>query len=653
MTNISLFIHSNNTGKQDELLIAMDMLNYRLSKIREYRLMNGYEYDQPTLADIEKTHVLFTRSTFKPFVLTTFEYQKRTAPGKISLGQEVQINITHFGDFFADQILRFDLSLTDVLGTTEVEGAQPLLRWCNYPGERIFDWIKFEVSSNEIDEYEPVDQVIYRNYYLPINKRKVYAKLMGQEVPEDGYFERNTLTSDQDGSLNRRIKTNVCNGLQTPKINYDTSVTLWVPLCFWYNLDFKHALPSISFPYTSRQIRFKLATASKLIGLVTRGTSKICDSKYLPDSAFTAWAGDDSGGSGLTLNKSNLTIENLTLYTNNLFVPPIIHDIYIERIGFNLIRVHKKQKINVLTSSEEHRLNQLKWPLETMFVSVQPKQYTETSDNPLARYLDRWDQHQYLVDQATIMSDPYLVGLDNIITNGVGGTATVSIAANGKDTLIAMDGVIISVLDFGTLGLEGKNITIVFNLDGVITVVNTTIMASPTVPNDFTNLTVCGVHAPAIYGNYAVADGDSLRVWGALAASNVSGNSLTVHNWEKTATLDSIEVSLHGIVAYESFDAKFFNTYVPWRYGGYNIQSPADEGLHMVNWALYPGAYQPSGYINVSRAREFYITVKSSWLGSTSDSDSSKKNEGVLMIICKAINFLLISDGSAILRYAT
>ena len=65
----------------------------------------------------------------------------------------------------------------------------------------------------------------------------------------------------------------------------------------------------------------------------------------------------------------------------------------------------------------------------------------------------------------------------------------------------------------------------------------------------------------------------------------------------------------------------------------------------MINFCLYPGTYQPSGHINVSRAREFYLQYDSSYVTS---SDAAE-----LIVNAVAINFLLISDGSATLRYAT
>jgi hypothetical protein len=105
-------------------------------------------------------------------------------------------------------------------------------------------------------------------------------------------------------------------------------------------------------------------------------------------------------------------------------------------------------------------------------------------------------------------------------------------------------------------------------------------------------------------------------------------------------------VKAHGIPIYNSFPAGFFNSYVPYNYGGHNVRTPKDCGAYMVTFCLYPGTYQPSGHINVSRAREFYLDY-------TTTDNISNTESGKLVIVASAINFLLISDGSAVLRYST
>jgi hypothetical protein len=124
---------------------------------------------------------------------------------------------------------------------------------------------------------------------------------------------------------------------------------------------------------------------------------------------------------------------------------------------------------------------------------------------------------------------------------------------------------------------------------------------------------------------------------------------------QSTKTLDTIKIQAHGINIYQEIDSEFFSDYQPYIYGGYNITTPADDGACMINFCLYPGTYQPSGHINISRAREFFFVFVSSFVGGNDSSDPQNPSnaEGELLILAIAINFLLISDGSAVLRYST
>jgi hypothetical protein len=110
-------------------------------------------------------------------------------------------------------------------------------------------------------------------------------------------------------------------------------------------------------------------------------------------------------------------------------------------------------------------------------------------------------------------------------------------------------------------------------------------------------------------------------------------------------TLTDLTIKAHGIPIFNGYISKFYNAYVPLHYGGHNLMVPEDQGALMIPFNLYPKTYQPSGHINVSRAREFYLSYNSAVISSS--------NIGTLIVAADAINFLLISDGSAVLRYST
>ena len=71
-----------------------------------------------------------------------------------------------------------------------------------------------------------------------------------------------------------------------------------------------------------------------------------------------------------------------------------------------------------------------------------------------------------------------------------------------------------------------------------------------------------------------------------------------------SSNLTSLSVKAHGISLYQEFPQLFWNSYKPYVYGGLNVVTPADCGAAMINFSQYPRTYQPSGHLNVSRARE-------------------------------------------------
>jgi len=231
------------------------------------------------------------------------------------------------------------------------------------------------------------------------------------------------------------------------------------------------------------------------------------------------------------------------------------HDIYIKRIGFSLIRVHRFQANRVNTSTENLLMSQLKWPIETIYTGLRPAYNVDAANPNQAR-----DWHRL-----TLNSDE-----------------TVSTLARSESKFFLAG----TAANAGTLATLAPSLSV----------------------------------EPVDSLTYAVSQ----------------------------KTIQRLKVTAHGINIYDDFDSTFFSTYTPWHYGGWNIVTPEDEGALMVNFCLYPGTYQPSGHLNVSRAREFYIqyTCPSAYVINGS-------NPADLLTLAIAINFLLISDGSAVLRYST
>jgi hypothetical protein len=242
----------------------------------------------------------------------------------------------------------------------------------------------------------------------------------------------------------------------------------------------------------------------------------------------------------------------MELYINNIFMNPEIHDIYIRRIGFSLIRVYRQQVNREQVAADSVLLTQLKWPIEYMFVGLRPT-FNISNTNP----------NQYR--------------------------------------------------DWHRLTLQSDNVLETVAQSNSSLVIDNTVAFNAVTP--FHKFTSSRESVEKIYFPTS------------------------------TLTVDTLQVQAHGINIFDVIGQGFFRDYETWTFGGPNINTPEDEGAYLVNFCLYPGTYQPSGHINVSRAREFYLNFTSSYVSASSNAD--------LIVVATAINFLLISDGSAVLRYST
>lgn len=490
MSTGGLFTLLINTGAQDKLLLATELLNKRLKEIERLRCKNpGIKDTTPTLVDIERTHIMFINSHFKPMVAVAYEYNRiGVQEGIIDFGGQITFSIPQFGDFFNDMAVRVVLHGLHA-GPTSLQA-----RYCDFIGHRLLQQTTFQVNANNLDQYSSNVYNFHYQFMVPEQKRRAWKQCVGQEVANPAYLTQNPLFDEY-----REVK-NIVDGPQTPKVAHP-DIEMWIPLLFWFNLDPRLSIPSVSIPYGQRFIIIQLATAFQI-------------AQGLP-----------------TLDFVHPKITVMELFINNIFVNPEIHDIFIKRVGFSLIRVHREQFTQTNVSTAQLLQDNLKYPIETMYVGLQPNINQGSMEN--------WHRYSFVTD----IPRTYPVAIPNI-------------------------GFPPWILGF----------------------------------------------APAIEKS-------------------------------ETPTVDTFTVSTVGIDLWQTTPASFFNEYVPYMYGGFNVSSPEDRGVYMIPFNLYPGSYQPSGHINLSRTREFYITYTSSVINAIVPA--------TLFVAAVAINFLLISDGSAVLRYNT
>lgn len=586
--------------------------------------------------------------------------------GTASFGQSITFSIPQFGDFFNDMVVHTQIAAATAgtvtglpafppfIGASNQNAADPtfstsasedspvlnsytrytynyvnqqgtvlnrttavgqnFVRYVEYPGERLFSKVKFEVNGNPLDEYTSEAVMFHQKFRVAPGKLTGWKRLVGQEVPIEAFTSLATISGtspygaaavgllDVNGaaakcapvnaSYNTRQMSFIVNGAQTPKATQPVQ-DWWIPLLFWFNKDARLSIASVSIPYGQRFITIDLAPVDDIITTAAGNVSLRLTTEVvanadgtLAGAAITSYqryatfcpvqlSSSDSGVVTPNINKCEL-------YINNIFVNPEIHDVYIKRIGFSLIRVYRFQTQEEKVSSDRVLLSNLKWPIETLYAGMRPKfnitkptisGLTVTAGN--VNFWRDWDRLTRLVDQ-TVSCPMQAETLSGYATTG--DVLTTTLEAIGAQALAANNGVQTSQI--------GK----------------------------------CNLVYP-----------------------------------ESIKTLQTIKIQAHGIDIYQEIDDEFFADYQPYTYGGYNVVTPEDPGAVMINFCLYPGTYQPSGHLNVSRAREFYFLFQSLYTGASDVNDPQQPSSATadLLVLAIAINFLLISDGSAVLRYST
>lgn len=621
-----------NEGKVDNLIFANNLLKQRIADIMCEREEQGESDLTPTLADIEETHILYMNAHYRPVAAIGFEYNKvRSHSGVPAWSNSAVFNLPQFGDFFHDICQRTRLSSArGVEGLTPTHGGSqfPLnsgndsynivdsegnlllagdssasgltvsyrnyVRYCERPADRLFKSVKFDVQGNPLDEYTEMVPVMMNKFCTSPNKRTGSDRLAGQEVCLEGYgalgvstvvdadsantpagiskgksgqsnqtagvFEYadvgtesslvgqtalSTLNNATQYDVFRELKS-IVNGPQTPK-PVQPALELWNRLHFGFCKDAHQSIPSVSLPSGHRFITMEYAAQSDLIfeepsiyleKIVSDGTSHT----RTYSSIIQQFGLDD------------VTVEKNELYVNNIFVNTEIHDIYIERIGFSLVRVFRFHKAKCSQeSNEEKLLSQLKWPIEYMMVGFRPA----------------WNIKAATATAGVVSGNPNQWRDWHRMTRQVDANV-----AQERATAFS-------------LSLTDETVT------------------------------------------------------GTLSTERIADEKY----WIPVSTIDSVSFTTHGVKLYDDFADTFYNQYMPMHYGGANICTPDDTGALFINMALFPGMYQPSGHLNFSRARESYLSWTSSYISASTPVD--------LFVVAIALNFLLITDGSAVLRYTT
>lgn len=513
-----------------------------------------------------------------------------------------------------------------------------LVRWVEYPANRLFKKVWFNVNNNPLDEYNDVASVMYQKFCVPVNKEVGYNRMTGQEVPHDawsGVKNVNVLQSDNGATAAQNWVTNVktatglgsailstqqgdavdengqnwgagdvdalqhlpvgdpiiarylqkvVDGPQTPK-EVQPALEIMHRLRFWFNEDVRLAVPSVSIPYGQRFIHMELAPVEDMAlqepGLFVEHIKTSCGLLPVGDASTSesyAFGPTVASASAKSVARSESSfypyLQNLT--NDTLLITNM--ELYIN---------------NIFVNPEIHDI----YIRRIGFTLIRVHRIANISVNEEG-------QGEKLISQLKWPIEYLFVGMRPRWNT------------SHNNRWMWRDWHRMTKVDTGIFPDAGHSLDMfsAYDYDP------TKNLANGDTP---TTATFQGKHVLH------------------LQKLEVQKSTFAV----ETNTVDTLNVTAHGITLYDYFSNMFYNNYIPYQYGGYNIKTPADPGALMITFCLFPKTYQPSGHLNVSRAREFYIGWTTSYVNAARTAE--------LLVVASAINFLLISDGSAVLRYST
>lgn len=592
MSSGGKFLLVINRGVQDQLLNADDLLKQRLI---EFISNKDKRYSHSELASLPINDYLKIEDSILPninfieqtHVVLTAGHFKPYVPTTM---EYIKVNPISkpidFGRTIVFQPTQVGNFMNDMVLHLKIDGLRAQnykdrVRYVAFPGHKIIKKIQFVANNTVIDELTTDD---YTDHYLyglnTIEKKKNWCKNVGQELPKQGY-----LTSDPIYDMYREYRW-IGDGFQTYKYSHD-SLELFIPLLFWFK-ELKSSIPSHILPWGKLEVRVFLAEVSEIVAHVDYGGG----GKYIPP-----------------------VISLCELYINNIFTIEEIYNIYKKKFVFSLIRVHQHQTqiINTnLSNDSPILLRNLKFPLENLFIMLRPQENTNMSQH--------WYKSSKLIEK-TSKVPVIAVNTNNIITGTISATKpenpsiSAILVASGlsavDDTYVEYDFIITSGSGFSN-DLSQNRYTITSYIGST------------------KQITIDGIFNGRL---------DSTTTFD-LFLPQLAINKIIYY--DEVPTIDSISLKSHNEVIWAHNSEKFYNAYLPSRFGGI-MGMPEDNGTYFIPFNFCPFTYQPTGSYNSSVARELYLYLKSSVI--------SKDYPAELIINARAINFLCVKDGIMSLQY--
>lgn len=213
-------------------------------------VMRQYRPYVPLMSIYTATQIAVLNGAGERFIDLTFD------SGNANFIGEVIIEVT---------FPRLTLNDLQAVSNTPVPPAagSGLIRYCDFPGVRLFQNVSFQVNGKSQEEYSWQNVFEMMDHEMDDETRRAFELGVGQQQVKQGKF---SYTFNADGAPITGVQMwgNFTDGPQTPK-NEQPELTMFIPLMFNWCRNPNNLMSCTYLDPNNRSIRIKLASLDKIV----------------------------------------------------------------------------------------------------------------------------------------------------------------------------------------------------------------------------------------------------------------------------------------------------------------------------------------------------------------------------------------------------
>jgi hypothetical protein len=350
------YILQSNQGAQDDLITGARVL---------LDILNSTPKTQRTIDLVTRTHLFPLEKTYSSSVPIGTQYFKCVnAESGQDLGTTPKFELNQYGEFISDCVVhvRFcamgtaptltgDLTVDAATKSANKLANSIKYRWTDYPGIRLFKSVTFSNANSELHRYTRDDVLHYNNYGVLPTQRNAWDRCVGHSpfVSGSSYHRYEEIME------HKRLAV----GPQCPKY-YQPPLDLWIPLLLFFTKG--QPFPSSKVIQGQRNISIELETVDKMVQAIDITAGAANDT--LNATGVQALLPGSTLFSTQNVVQPTIRVEKMDLYMNNIFVPALVLEAYMNTLTYTMIRVDKQQTMRDNLAQRQVKMTGFKYPIE-------------------------------------------------------------------------------------------------------------------------------------------------------------------------------------------------------------------------------------------------------------------------------------------------